>query len=258
MHRYAKGFSLVEMMVALVAGMIVVAAVLAFTLSSLRSNRDLVGATRLTQELRTSLSFVKDELQRTGYDENALDFISQPPGSATTSPFSTMQIDDSDGDGINDCVVYAYDRLPGTPGQVDLVNGEIRAIRRVETSDGTGVIEFAESATGVTPNCGGGSADYSTYPVSCNASSGWCAVSDPRVLDVTTLRFTPNLETINGNPTAGIVSVQIRQIGVEIIGKLLNESESEIRRGVRSAIKVRADCLSSNVALNCTQAPTGV
>ncbi|MGH8030412.1 MAG: PilW family protein, partial [Arenimonas sp.] len=97
--RRQAGFSLIEMMVALVAGMIVVAAVIAFMMSSFSSNADYVRSTRLTQELRNTLDLATRDLQRAGYDDNALLYL----GNANTSPFAPILVSGS-------CVVYAYDR----------------------------------------------------------------------------------------------------------------------------------------------------
>lgn len=256
--RSQSGMSLVELMVSLVAGLIVAGAAVAFTVSSLRSNTEYITATRLTQELRTSMNFVVDELQRAGYDENALDYIAQPVATATSSAFSLIQIADSDGDGVNDCVIYAYDRLPANPGQVDLSNGEIRAIRRtVVPGTDVGVLEFAESAAGLTPSCNGNAADYSTYPPTCNAGSGWCAVSDPRVLDIQRLAFTDASVGVPGNLSIGISNLLIRRVGVEMIGRLQGVPDTQIRRGLRSDIRVRADCIRANLN-DCRASPSGV
>lgn len=59
-----QGFSLVEMMIALVAGMIVVAAVIALIVSMLRSNQQNIQATRLTQELRATTAVIATDLKR--------------------------------------------------------------------------------------------------------------------------------------------------------------------------------------------------
>ena len=48
--RAQRGFSLIELMVALVVGLIVSGALLAFTISSVRANAEYVSAARLTQE----------------------------------------------------------------------------------------------------------------------------------------------------------------------------------------------------------------
>lgn len=57
-QRQSRGFSLVELMISLAIGLIVVSAVLAFTLSSLTANSEYVQSTRLSQELRNSMDFI--------------------------------------------------------------------------------------------------------------------------------------------------------------------------------------------------------
>src|SRR5690242_20718020 len=122
------GFSLIELMVALVAGLIVSAAVVAFTMSSFRSNGEYVVSTRLTQELRNSLDLVMRDLRRAGYDEGALGLLA----TGQMSPFSSMSVDVD-----AECILYGYDRKSDDaglyqPGVVDVNNGEVRGLRRVE------------------------------------------------------------------------------------------------------------------------------
>ena len=216
--RMVRGFSLIEMMVALVAGLIVSAAVIAFMLSSMKSNGDYVQSTRLTQELRNTLDLVSRDLVRAGYNDGALTYVSLPNTSplapifmkdvtpfVTAGTASTYPNADTDG-----CVLYAYDRtFPigfrtkvgcssvsgcGTSGALDLSFGELRGIRRTcvdgacdGEADDVGVIEFAESSATVTPTCSGATANYGANPSTCNSASGWCSLSDPTLLNITRL-----------------------------------------------------------------------
>jgi len=251
-----QGLSLVELMVALVAGLIVTGAVLAFTLSSLRVNSEYVRSTRLTLELRNSLNFIADELRRAGYNEDAMNYVGRPTSYTQSSPFAAIQVQNAGA--ANGCIVYAYDRGEpgGNAGVVDLARGEIRGIRR-RVRDGVGVIEFAESSGTAAPACDGASPDYTTYPPTCS-SSGWCALSDPRVVDITSLSFdTSNFFTAPGS--GANLGYQIRRIGVTVLGRLIenNNAADEIRRGVSADVRVRADCIRSNPAGNCVVAPTG-
>ena len=66
----AGGFTLVELMVAMVIGLIVIGAVTALVLSMVRSNKETIAATRLTQELRATSALITSELQRAGSAEN--------------------------------------------------------------------------------------------------------------------------------------------------------------------------------------------
>ena len=53
-----RGFSLVEMMVALVLGLVVTGAVLALVVAIIHSNRQTLQSTRLNQELRATLAVI--------------------------------------------------------------------------------------------------------------------------------------------------------------------------------------------------------
>lgn len=262
------GFSMVELMVGLVAGMVVLGALLAFTATSVRANSDYVAAARLTQELRTVGQYVSDELRRAGYDESALDYVASP-SSTEFSRFAPVLVDTSDAAGH--CIVYAYDRSPGNPGLVDLANQEVRAIRRATAViDGVsvGVIEAGESSAGGAPSCDGASPDYGKYPVPCSAS-GWCALSDPRAIDIESFAVNaigpvdsngdgvmddPGL-TSHGVQTitaTGYTPMQIREIKFGITGHLRNDEATS--RTVSSNVKVRANCLRALVE-DCSEAP---
>lgn len=252
-----RGFSLVELMVALVAGMIVAGAVLAFTVSSVRSNSEFVTSARLMQELRTISQYLEDELRRAGYDDDAMGYIASSSATAF-SKFSPLLVDTSDADAH--CVIYAYDRSPGTAGQIDLANQEIRAVRRAEATIGgatVGVIEVAESSAGSQPTCDGASPDYSKLPVPC-AASGWCAFSDPRTIDITGFSIDVDGAASESHglqevASAGYTPMQIRELHVTLTGNLANDADTT--RTIVSNIKVRANCLRAFVG-DCSVAPT--
>lgn len=60
----ASGFSLIELMIALVVGLIVVGAVLALIVSMIRANNQTIQATRLTQELRATATVITSDIKR--------------------------------------------------------------------------------------------------------------------------------------------------------------------------------------------------
>ena len=272
--RECQGFSLVEMMVALVAGLIVSAAVIAFLLSSMKSNGEYVQSTRLTQELRNTLDLVSRDLVRAGYSDGALTYKSLP----YTSPLAPVFIKDltpfviagtastypnADTDG---CVLYAYDRtFPigyaaschsvngcGTSSALDLNNAELRGIRRTcvdgacdGEADDVGVIEFAESSATVTPTCTGGTAVYGSNPPACNTASGWCSLSDPTLLNIT--RFM----VINSSADVSNV-MRVRNLRVYLEGQLRNGAD--FSRAVSTNVKIRADCINPTIA-RCSASP---
>lgn len=251
------GFSLIELMIALSIGLVVVSAVLAFTLSSVTTNSEYIQSTRLSQELRNSMDFVSRELRRAGYDQ---DYASYTARSTVVAPeispfgriFATADANGS-GTATDSCVIYAYDRDAGNRGRVDLGRGEIRAIRLGYTPAGVGVIEVAESAATLTPACSGAAPDYTKFPATCNDDSGWCALSDPAVINITAFNITRNDLVQPGSTTA--TPVVIREFNIELIGRLVRSADGTVTRGIRSTVKVRADCLEASTV--CDDAPTG-
>jgi len=250
-----RGFSLVELMIALAAGLIVSGAAVAFLMSSFRSNGEYVISTRLTQELRNTLDLVTRDLRRAGYDEYSMS------GAATgrISPFSRIMMCDVAGNCVGGataptppltCVIYAYDRgaAAGSPGQLDVNSGEVRGVRRrTATVNGianVGIIEYAVSSGGVKPVCGAAGPDYTAFPVACNATTNWCPLSDPTRLDVTSFVLTDN--SINSG------GVRIRNIAVELQGR--PSGKTDYIRGVKATVRIRSDCYDTSLT-NCTLSP---
>lgn len=260
-----KGFTLVELMVALVAGLIVSAAVLSFFLSSMKSNGEYVQSTRLTQELRNTLDLMTRDLRRAGYDDDGLKFM----GNSNTSKFAPICLSASGAPttclpagSAGDCILYAYDRTyangsstaQGTLGGLDYGNGELRGLRlRNYTVNGvsTGVVEYAVSANTTAPACNGAGPAYSssnTYP-GCNSTSLWCPLSDPTRVNITSLGLVNRSRTIGANPGA----VMARRFDIELAGNLVGDSS--VSRSVETSVKLRSDCLRTTIA-NCNAVPT--
>lgn len=256
------GFTLVELMVALVAGLIVSAAVLAFFFSSMKSNGEYVQSTRLTQELRNILDLMSRDIRRAGSDDDSLKYV----GNTNLSAFTPMCLTDAGAPstclgaaGVGDCVIYAYDRsypnggttLAGTPGTLDVSNGEVRGLRRrTATVNGitVGVIEYAESSGTTKPACGGAEAVYTSFPPTCNSTSLWCPLSDPARVDVTELEIINNSSQVGVNPSALLT----RNFDFRLTGRL--PGNADFTRDVLASLKIRSDCMRAAIS-NCNASP---
>jgi len=64
MQRTMRGFTLVELMVALALGLLVVSAVVAFVVALVRANGEIVSSARLDQELRATMALIAADLRR--------------------------------------------------------------------------------------------------------------------------------------------------------------------------------------------------
>lgn len=149
--RGQRGFTLVEMMIALAIGLIVVAAVSSIVVNiSTAASRNAI-YTRTSQDLRTTLSLMTRELRRAGFNAGALEQV----GTGITSDLhSRVLVGDGTGE-VGDCILFGYDTLdlPGgadsTPGVIDASEpSEWRGFRRIE-ADGVGVIQMRVAGAGV-------------------------------------------------------------------------------------------------------------
>lgn len=117
--RRAAGFSLVELMVAMVLGLIVIGAVIALVLSMIRANNQTIGATRLTQELRATAALMAADLRRAGGVADPLTVATANNGNPA-NPFAAITT------ATAGCIQYAYaDAEGGNFHSISLRDGAV-------------------------------------------------------------------------------------------------------------------------------------
>jgi Tfp pilus assembly protein PilW len=114
------GFSLVELMVAMVLGLIVIGAVIALVLSMIRANTQTIAATRLTQELRATAAVMAADLRRAGGVQDPLTSATANNGSPN-NPFATITT------ATAGCIQYSYANAAGGNNfhAISLQNGAV-------------------------------------------------------------------------------------------------------------------------------------
>lgn len=135
----AAGFTLIELMIAMVLGLIVIGAVLALSLSMIRANSDTISSTRLTQELRATSAAITSELQRAGSVANPFDLAAAN---------AIGGVDDS----TAGCIRYSYTFVE---------NGELETVNRAISLSGNAI--FLGNA------CGAGDTQLSSDTVDITA-----------------------------------------------------------------------------------------
>lgn len=202
--RCARGFSLVELMVAMVLGLIVSAAVLALVVAIIHSNRQTLQGTRLNQELRATLALVANDLRRARSVDDPLSVAMAPGG----NPYMAVST------ATAGCIVYAYDAGDDAP-----VDGPWRVVR---LDAGRVVLEAT-----------------ATRPPGC-ASAGTPVVLGSPQVEITDLRFSP-ATTATVPPTATDETL-VRTIQVTVTGKLVDDDPTldAISRTLSQTVYVRS------------------
>lgn len=111
------GFSLIELMVGMVLGLIVVSAVITLVLSIIQSNNRTIQATRLTQELRATAAVIAADVKRARGVGDPFETATQVGG----NPFRAIDA------ATAGCLRYAYDNAPGGRNfhTISLSNGSV-------------------------------------------------------------------------------------------------------------------------------------
>jgi prepilin-type N-terminal cleavage/methylation domain-containing protein len=161
-----RGFSLIEMMVALAVGMIVVGGAVTLIVAISHANSETIQSTRINQEMRTLASVVGDEIMRTRRLHDPIAYVGQ--GGTNSGPFDLIDTSTAG------CLVYGYQDATlndGTVANVDAVNN----YEAIYLSNGSVIFAKDTSAVGCT--------------------SGGIALNSPQ-LNVTALTF--SCVTTNG------------------------------------------------------------
>jgi len=107
-----KGFTLIEIMIALMLGLIIIGATLNIYISTIRSSADISNSARLNYDLDSAAQLMLNDIRRAGYWGGAIS-----DSDANVNPFTNgnanIQISDyTDADGVlhsDGCIFYTYD-----------------------------------------------------------------------------------------------------------------------------------------------------
>jgi Tfp pilus assembly protein PilW len=120
-----SGVTLIELMVALVAGLIVSGAALALIVAIIKSNADNIRATRLTQELRTTAEIVARDLKRARGINDPIANVGVDSATVLTACNAITPVSGA----TSSCATFAYDctsAADATFRAVALAGGKVR------------------------------------------------------------------------------------------------------------------------------------
>lgn len=197
MHRIpipARGFSLVELLVGMVAGLVVVAGTVGLVTAVLASNSQTIKAARLNQDLNAMMAIMVSDLRRAGYNVVS---------GGTLIPF--LYADDSSLDVTTSCLSYLYE------------------------NDGLQNYAFRRTANAIFAHVEELDDLDDADKLSCaSLTSGGNPLNDTNEIEITGFTVTDSSQCLDLNAAivacnATTAAVRVRQIGLALQGRLTDD-----------------------------------
>ncbi|MDP3876745.1 MAG: prepilin-type N-terminal cleavage/methylation domain-containing protein [Methylobacter sp.] len=217
------GFTLIELMIASLLGLIVVSATIAMYVGTVRASTDTLNSVHLNHDLDAVLSLITNDLKRAGYWGGAVigaDSLNNPFTLDTANiqaPAASciLYSYDADGDGVVDADEFYGFRLNGS--NIDI---RLSGTTTADCADGTWSAMTTEGTVNVT------ALTFATTYKCLNVT--------------TTLSYnTPCADVTAGNLATGEKAVESRRIDIALTGQLVNDTT--VTKTLTDTIKVRAD-----------------
>lgn len=213
-----RGFTLIELMVSLVLGLVVVGGVMGVFVSTYQANSQNIKSVRLNEEMRAVVSLMSRDIRRAG--ERTFDWtLTGPAWYATANPFSTE----------NAWVVSNMNTAPADS-----------CIRLAYSISSTGADDTNRFGYRLNPTTGQVQAyNHQSGEWNCNSSDNvaWQSITDPNIAWIQSLSFTVTTEP-------GITGVAVRSV-------IVNLRAGTHTRSTDPSNLTAADC--SNVDVVCRQ-----
>ncbi|MDC8832737.1 prepilin-type N-terminal cleavage/methylation domain-containing protein [Alteromonas gilva] len=199
-NRREQGYTLVEIMIAMVLAVGSLTAVASLVGYGIGVNANLLNSARLNEELGNAYALMASDLRRTGYTSSTVALVTDPANNP--SPFNnTIVVGAFAGEPANSCILFAYDSNDN--GVLDIAGPDERFGFRLRE----GAIEIRRNGALCT-------------------DIGWEDITDSDYIDVENLLFTLNQVTDNGITTS---TVELTLLGVLVDnGNFSREYRSEI------------------------------
>jgi type II secretory pathway component PulJ len=194
------GFSLVEMLVALVINVILIFALVTVFSSNIGHYNKVSGSDVLMQQLESALQLMTTDIRRAGYWSNASNDIGT---GQNNNPFMASGTDISV-NGANNCILFTYDHN-GT--------GTLPSISGTSEDD-----RYGYRLNGQTLQTRPFGASFS-----CDApASAWENVTNPAIVQISNLVFTLTTTTTPVGATSN--RIILRSVDISITGQLATDS----------------------------------
>ena len=207
-----RGFTLVELMIAMTIMLIVSMVTIQTSANVFRSNTQSIHMIQLSQEMRSGIQLISRDIRRAGYNNDAL------ASYLTTQAISSgVPMGDLDVNNIANCLQVQYDDLEGNAKNVVYRLRVISNVGRISA-------HFDANAT-------------------CDTSitdNDWVDISDPVLSHITALEFVLDDHLINiakNVNTGNTIQVGIEKINIIISATL--RSNTAVNRSITNEVQIR-------------------
>jgi len=249
-----KGFTLIELMIAMMLGLIVIGGALSIYISTIKSSSDVVKSARLNYDLDSAMQFMINDIRRAGYWGGAV-----AESNAAINPFSMDSTNTNITIPTASCILYSYD-YDGNGADEDPENlgfdkvGNAIVVVAGGTSEffgfkleGGDIKVWSKTIADTTGNC---------------SADGWIRITDENKVNVSSLSFSnTNSQCLNRTPepdefyagpcsaaysaavgvmgklSDGDQAVEVRQIDITLTGNVVNDDPVE--KTLTATVKVR-------------------
>jgi len=211
----SAGFTLIELMIALVINTLLISGLVAVFVANLNHYNKVISTNRLNQQLEATLELIANDIRRAGYWANAKNDVGTHQNN---NPFMASGVDVTV-NGSNNCILFAYDHDN---------NGALPAISSSYDDERYGYRLSGEAIQARPPG--------SAYD--CNvAATAWENVIDTNLVRITGLTFTLTQQTVTTGP--GTKGLTMRSVDVSITGQLTDDAT--ITNTLTQHIRIRND-----------------
>lgn len=209
-----KGFTLIEMLVALAVNILLLLSLVGIFASNLSHYNKVINTDRLNQQLQGALMVMVNDIRRAGYWPNA--YLDIGTG-ANNNPFMSGTADIHTPS--SNCILFTYDynsdnALPTISNAYDDERYGFRLNNQV----------LQARPAGAPFDCGAG-------------TTAWENVTDPQIVRITNLSFTLNQQTVPIGATSS--SLTIRSVDISLTGQLV--SDASVTKTLTQHVRIRND-----------------
>lgn len=213
-NRVHRGFSLIELLISIVVGLVITGAVVSFIASTVTTNNATMRATKLSQELRTLTELIARDIKRARGTIEPINNIGT--GCSTTAGdanacagLAVMQsVTLAPNDTASNCFTYGY-QIFDTGASPAAVANSFRAVRRVVTGTVGSIVMVRDDAA-----------------LNCTSTGDELITLSSNLIDITALSFVRS-------------SVRQDQIDIEISGRLRNDAAA-VAQTYRTSVFLRS------------------